>query len=192
MIYGILLAAGSSTRYGNNKLLEKLSDGQTIIEKSGSKLIACVDKAIAIVRVGDIELAARLDTLGFEILFCQNSYLGMGTSLSIAVKNIQVAQGFIVCLGDMPFIQRETIEKVVMLLRQNKSIVVPYYKGNRGHPVGFNCKFKKEISQLSGDIGAKNIINKYSKELYTYDCNDIGILLDIDRKEDLILMNECL
>ena len=189
MIYGILLAAGNSERYGCNKLLEKLSDGQTIIEKSGSKLIACVDNAIAVVRGDNIELADRLELLGFEILLCPDSHLGIGASLSSAIKHIQNAHGYVVSLGDMPFIKQKTIEKVVHLLGQNKSIVMPRYKKSHGHPVGFNYMFKNELSQLNGDQGGKNIINMHSKELFVFDCDDAGVLMDIDTKDDYLLMN---
>ncbi len=183
-IYGILLAAGDSKRYRGDKLLAPLSDGQTIAENAGRKLIEFVDKAVAVVRNHDSVLAGKLEAIGFEVLWCHNSYLGMGTSLSIAAKYVQDAKGLVITLADMPCIQKNTIDKIVRLLSQGKAIVAPSYRGRRGHPVGFNAVFRKELCSLQGDEGACNLLNKYGEQLYIFDCDDPGVLIDIDTRDD--------
>ncbi len=183
-IYGILLAAGDSKRFRGDKLLASLSNGQTIAENSGRKLGACVDKTIAVVRNHDSILARKLEAIGLEVLCCHDSYFGMGTSLSVAVKYAQDAKGLVIALADMPFIQKNTIEKVVRLLSQGKAIVAPSYKGKRGHPVGFNAVFRKELCSLQGDEGARKMFDKYRSQVHIFDCDDPGVLVDIDTRDD--------
>ncbi len=183
-IYGILLAAGDSKRYGGDKLLEPLPDGKTIAENSGRILVASVDKAIAVVRNHDSILAHKLEAIGLEVLCCHDSHFGMGASLSMAAEYAQDAKGLVVALADMPFIQKNTMDKVVRLLSQEKVIVAPSYKGKRGHPVGFNAVFRKELCSLQGDEGARKMFDKYRAQGYIFDCDDPGVLVDIDTQDD--------
>jgi molybdenum cofactor cytidylyltransferase len=63
--------------------------------------------------------------------------------------------------------------------------VAPAYQGKRGHPVGFSAKFRSELEQLAGDEGARSILKRHADQIKLLECNDPGILADIDTPEDL-------
>ena len=48
-IHGLLLAAGASSRFGGQKLLHKLPDGESIIKKSATTLIQVLPECSAVV-----------------------------------------------------------------------------------------------------------------------------------------------
>ena len=56
----------------------------------------------------------------------------------------------------------------------------------RGHPVGFSCQLRGELLTLTGDVGARLLIDKYSNQLYTFKTNEEVVLRDIDIPLDLI------
>jgi molybdenum cofactor cytidylyltransferase len=84
----------------------------------------------------------------------------------------------------MPFIKTETYRSIASLLQKN-NIVTPWYKGNRGNPVGFGSQFFSELMALDGDIGANNIVKSHANAVLRLDLSDRGILLDIDTPADL-------
>jgi len=65
------------------------------------------------------------------------------------------------------------------------TIAAPCWQGRRGHPVGFSQALGPELAALSGDEGAKILIQTYLEQLHIIDCDDSGILRDIDKPDDL-------
>ncbi|HEY7944089.1 MAG TPA: NTP transferase domain-containing protein, partial [Casimicrobiaceae bacterium] len=55
-IVGVLLAAGSGSRFGGDKLLAKLADGTPLALAALSTLAAAVDVVVAVVRPADAAL----------------------------------------------------------------------------------------------------------------------------------------
>ena len=98
------------------------------------------------------------------------------------------AGGWLVALTDMPWIEPATIRLVADALRSGDTIAAPCWQGRRGHPVGFARALGAELAVLSGDAGAKAVIQVHLEQLRVIDCNDAGILFDIDQSEDLQLM----
>ena len=85
-IVGILLAAGSATRFGSDKLLYPLPDGQPIAVASARNLIAAVPRVIAVVRPHAPELEDALRAAGAEVTVCERAAEGMGVTLAHAVR----------------------------------------------------------------------------------------------------------
>jgi molybdenum cofactor cytidylyltransferase len=94
--------------------------------------------------------------------------------------------GWVLALADMPYIPAVIIKKVADAIIQGALIAAPEYKNQRGHPVGFSCQLLDELLTLTGDVGARSLIDKYSDQLYTFATNDEVVLRDIDRPQDLI------
>jgi molybdenum cofactor cytidylyltransferase len=189
---GILLAAGFSRRFGaSNKLLETLPKGCPIALASAKSLIKAIPFSIAVVRPENKELVNLLQDAGLKVLFCSEQDTEMADSLSAAI-NFSAAfgessDGFIIALADMPYINSQTTAAIASKLGEGASIVVPTYQGKRGHPVGFSAKFRTELESLQGDEGARSILKRYPEEIFFLDCDDSGILTDIDTPADLML-----
>jgi len=189
---GILLSAGFSRRFGaSNKLLQILNNGCPVALAAGKKLIEAIPLSIAVVRPENHALAHLLQGAGLKVFFCSEQDTEMADSLSAAVKFSaafgESSDGFIIALADMPYIDSLTIIAISTKLSEGASIVVPTYQGKRGHPVGFSAKFRGELECLFGDEGARSILKRYPEEITFLECDDSGILSDIDTPADLML-----
>lgn len=185
-ITGILLAAGASSRYGSDKLMQPMTDGKPLAVHACQNLAAGCDKVIAVLRPGSLDLAELLRKAGSEPVFCPDAAQGMGHSLAFGIRATPEAAGWLIALADMPLIAPATIQAIAAAIRAGKPLAAPVYQGRRGHPVGFGQQLRDELSQLSGDSGAKSVLQSYREQLCLIDCDDPGILRDIDRPEDLI------
>src|SRR5437868_6942799 len=112
LIAGILLAAGSSSRFGSNKLIHRLSDGTGIAVAAARALNQAVDYSFAVIHSGDDELARQLRAEGLEIVVCAEADQGMARSLACGVVASSEADAWLIALADMPFVNPKTIVAV--------------------------------------------------------------------------------
>ena len=182
-IVGLLLAAGSATRFGADKLLAPLADGTAVGVAAMRALVPAVDTAIAIVRPGDERLAQALVGCGARVTVCLRAAEGMGASLAWGVRGAPLAAAWLVALADMPWIRPSSVARVVEAMRRGATLAAPGWRHARGHPVGFAASFYPELSALSGDEGAKAILARHRVELI--DADDPGVVRDVDTPEDL-------
>lgn len=181
---GVLLAAGSGTRFGGGKLLYPLQDGTPIGVASLRNLRVALPDVIAVVRTGDDELSGQFESEGIVVTLCKDAHLGMAHSLTCAIRASMNAGAWVIALGDMPFVSPATISAVARGLEQSGGIVVPAYRGKRGLPVGFGRRYRAELLGLEGDEGARSVIRRHAQEVEIIVCNDAGILRDIDTPGD--------
>ncbi len=186
VIAAVLLAAGAGKRFGGDKLLHPLEDGVAIAAHAARNLAAAGLEVIAVVRWGDFPLAEMLEEEGCAVTMFQGASRGMGASLAHGVAQARGAGGWVVALADMPRIAPATIGRVVTELEQGALIVAPAHQGERGHPVGFGVALRDELLALDGDQGARAVVERHRDAVRLFECDDPGILLDIDRKADLV------
>jgi molybdenum cofactor cytidylyltransferase len=185
MITGILLAAGSGSRFGGGKLIHALPDGTPIGVASLRNLRRAVGQTLAVVRDGDDALRKLLEAEGTAVRICPDAERGMARSLVCGVEASRDADGWVIALGDMPFVLPQTINAIVERVTQSGHIAIPAYRGQRGHPVAFGRRYRDEILKLDGDEGARSILGRHPGDVEIVECNDRGILRDIDTKADL-------
>lgn len=190
---GILLAAGFSRRFGaTDKLMHTLADGRPIALAAAENMMAALPCTIAVVRPDNATLAALLANAGATVMHCAPHELDMADSLVAAIRHssglAEASDGFIVGLGDMPFIHPATIGRIAdaLVKAQGDSIVVPVFQNQRGHPVGFSAGFRDELENLHGDQGARAILRRHQQAIHLLECDDSGILRDIDTLADVI------
>ena len=184
-IAGLLLAAGSASRFGSDKLRHSLPHGVAIAVQAARHLKSELTRVLAVVRPASDELAAALRADGCEVVVCENAAEGMGASLACAARAAGEADGYIVALGDMPFVRPSTIAAVRDALAGGASLVAPYFRARRGHPVGIAGKFARDLAALTGDEGAKKLLAANERALVKIPVGDPGVIRDIDRPEDL-------
>jgi molybdenum cofactor cytidylyltransferase len=185
-IIGILLAAGKGSRFGGDKLLQPLADGVAIAAHAARNLLAGVpDEVIAVVRWDDIPLADLLEQEGCQVSRCRTADRGMSASLAHGIEHAGHADGWVIALADMPLIRPETIRRVAAALAGGARIAAPVYRGERGHPVGFAMEFRSALMRLTGDTGARAILDQNRDAVQLVECDDPGIHIDIDRPSDL-------
>ena len=188
MIVGILLAAGSASRFGSQKLLARLPDGRRIVAAAASKLIvACAGNVVAVTR-RDPELMDVLAACGCRVVINDHADQGMGSSIAAGVAATP-ANGWVIALGDMPSIRVDTLLTIVEALRTGARIVVPAMDGKHGHPVGFSALYRARLLSLAGDTGAREILKTDCMYVDEICVDDAGIFLDIDTRADLKLQH---
>jgi molybdenum cofactor cytidylyltransferase len=187
-ITGLLLAAGSGSRFGGQKLLARIGE-TAIIGHSADALSAC-DRVIAVVRPGDSALEATLASLGIEVVINPLAQRGMAASLACGVGASGTSAGWCILPADMPYVKRDTARLVVDALRAGAEIVAPFHQGRRGHPVGFCKACKDRLLALQGDYGAREILARASDLITPLEVDDPGILIDIDTPQDLMAMRK--
>jgi molybdenum cofactor cytidylyltransferase len=184
-LVAVLLAAGAGSRFGGEKLLHPLADGVAIAAHAARNLITAGLEVVAVVKPGNFPLYDMFEQEGCSVTVCPHAALGMGVSLAHAVEFSRTADGWIIALADMPMIRPATIGAVVAALNTGAAIAAPAYRGERGHPVGFSSRFRDELTALSGDSGARAVLQRHAAEIRIVECDDPGVLYDIDRKSDL-------
>ncbi len=182
-IVGVLLAAGSATRFGGDKLLRPLPDGTPIGVAALKNLAAAVDTVVAVVRIGDEALATALAAHGARVTACPRAAEGMGESLAWGVRAAPAATGWLIALADMPWVLPATVGRIGDALRQGAPIAAPTWKGAQGHPVGFAASLYAELIGLTGDEGAKSVVARHGAARVATE--DAGVLRDIDTPQDL-------
>lgn len=184
-IVAVLLAAGAGTRFGGAKLLHPLEDGVAIAAHAARNLLAAGLDVTAVLRPGDFPLSDMLEQEGCHVTFCADAAQGMGHSLAHGVGAVREASGWLVALADMPRIKAQTIGQVTAALEAGALIAAAAYRGERGHPVAFSARLREELLRLSGDNGARTLLDRHHDAVTLVDCDDPGTILDIDRPADL-------
>jgi molybdenum cofactor cytidylyltransferase len=184
-IVGLLLAAGSATRFGSDKLRHELPHGVSIAVQAARHLKLELPTVFAVVRPDSPDLLLNLKNEGCEVVICENAAEGMGASLACAAGAAGEADGYLVALGDMPFVRRTTIAAVRDALAGGAPLVAPYFRARRGHPVGLSRKFLKDLVDLRGDAGAKKLLAEHERSIVKIPVGDPGVIRDIDTPEDL-------
>ena len=144
-----------------------------------------LERVVAVVRPGSAELADALEKEGCEVVVCENAAEGMGASLACAARQAGEAGGYLVALGDMPFVRRTTIAAVRDALAAGAPLAAPYWRARRGHPVALSKKFLKQLLALKGDVGAKKLVAENESALVKIPVGDPGVIRDIDTPDDL-------
>jgi molybdenum cofactor cytidylyltransferase len=117
-----------------------------------------------------------------------NSHAEKGMSTSIR-RGLQVirpdSQGILIALGDQPFLKTRTINALIRAFGQEgEGIVIPSFRGRKGHPVIFHRRYKKELSNLKGDMGGKSILEKHPEDVKVVHSKSAGVVKDVDTWQD--------
>ena len=184
----VVLAAGRSERFGagRHKLAQPLGASsllaQTLAHAIASHLRTVVVTTEAFVDVARSSVAARDVVVLPDLASDGSASLGMGTSIAAGVRASADSAGWLVLPGDMPLVQSATLLAVARAL-DHHAVAYAQHGGRRGHPVGFAAELYPELTELSGDEGARRIIARYPA--FAVDLDDPGILVDIDTEDDL-------
>ncbi len=177
-IEGIVLAAGYSSRTGLFKMGLKLKD-KTIIQQTIDGMSKYCSRVI-VVGGYRIEKLKRLieKHKNIQVIFNPDYKKGMFTSVKKGIKHIN-CERFFVLPGDLPFVTGNVYEK---LLKTYGDIIIPVYKGKKGHPVLINSTLKNEILEEKDNSSLSRFIKRKGYEIV--ETNESGILKDIDTLED--------
>jgi len=185
----IVLAAGKSTRMGEPKQLLRLGERTVLGQTLENIRDAGVDEVVLVLgsSAETIRQHSPASTFeGLKVVVNRDYGQGMASSLraGLSAAGSQIDAALIV-LADQPFVRPETFGQIVDRYRRSEAqIVIPTYKGFRGNPVLLDRSVFPDVMALGGDIGCRAIFGSHVEGIVKVEVEDVGILLDIDSKDD--------
>ncbi len=180
----IVTAAGLGSRFGGAvHKLDQAFDGTTVLATTVRHAVQTQLSVVVVTTAGRAAaLASVIAPYDIVVLTDAQAARGMGASIATGVVERSGAPGWLVLPGDMPLVQPSTMLAVAAALEQHP-VAYAQYRGRRGHPVAFAAELYSELTQLSGDDGARRVMLRYPA--YGQEVEDPGVLLDIDTPTDL-------
>ena len=184
----IVLAAGSSRRMNEPKQLLSFQ-GKTLLRRAVETAVASICEPVVVVLGANFEkVRAEIEDLPVEIVFNEDWQDGLSSSLKSGIANLLKfapdSAAVVVALADQPFIEAKHINLFADKFDQSKKLVIAArYTGTVGVPALFAREILADFDHLSGDKGAKPIIEKHRSSLLTIDLPEAAF--DIDTPFDL-------
>jgi len=114
---------------------------------------------------------------------------GLGTSLKAGVAAVPAeSDGVVVCLGDMPQVTAGLIDRLIAAYDAEKGalVIAPTRNGQRGNPVLWARRFFPDLMAISGDVGARHVLESYGEAVVEVPVQEEGAFLDVDTPEALV------
>lgn len=190
-VAAVVLAAGSASRMaasGSHKLLAEF-DGVPLVRRSVETVLAAnLDQSVVVTgyRADDVERA--IGDLGMAITRNHDFATGMASSLRAGLQVVREgADGLLVMLADMPAIRPEHLDLMIETFRRERgrAIVRAVSEGKRGNPVILPATTFEAISKLTGDIGARPVIERSGLPVVDIDIGEAAHV-DTDTPEDIM------
>jgi molybdenum cofactor cytidylyltransferase len=212
-IPGVLLAAGSSERFGSEKLLTQLPSGERLLERalkvhllsSISPLILVASPSLgSVIWEGAAFSASKLSIGkrangwysfssqwgGGRLVINEDFQKGMSSSIHkglSCLRDEERGNGVLISLSDLPLLTAETIDFFIHKYFEEKiGILVPFFNDTIGHPVIFDMTlFKEDIASIQGDVGLRVLIRNYPEQVTRIPWHDDSVTWDVDTLRDL-------
>jgi molybdenum cofactor cytidylyltransferase len=180
----VVLAAGLSRRMGGaNKLLLELG-GVPLVARAADAALASRARPVVVV-TGHEAARVRAALAGRAVAFAHNPDHAAGLSASLRVGLAALGaevDGAVVCLADMPWVRGAHIDALLdaFAASGSRAICVPSYEGQRGNPVLWPARCFGEIAALTGDQGARSLLERHAALVRDVPVADVGVSLDVD------------
>lgn len=179
-IAGIILAAGASSRMGQDKALLRWGD-KTFLEHLLAALRNAETDPVRVVLGANADEVQKKISLGAgEAVFNPDWQKGMLSSLIAGLNSLPTdAEAAVVCLVDHPCVSSTLIRALCENFRAgDKLIVVPTYRGRRGHPVLFSAALFDELRAAPLEVGARHVVRRHADDILEMPTEEEGVLLN--------------
>lgn len=185
-IAAVVLAAGRSTRLGRPKQLLSLGDKPLLAYVLRRVRQASVDRRSIVLGHASDEIEQAVDLSGFEILRNPHHRDGQSTSVRTAVERLRdEVSAIIFVLGDQPLLASAVIDQIADSYRESPAkIIQPRFAEGPGNPVLIDHALFDELSQLTGDTGARPILREQQELIRFIECSQYHRPADVDTWED--------
>jgi len=183
----LILAAGRARRMrGEDKLLQ-MAQGQPVLRHLTQQALRIgLPVLVALPRNGADARRAALDGLQVRMVEVAEPEIGMSESLSAGIRALPAdCTGVMLLLADMPGITANDMTAVVRAYIDAGSALVvrgATAQGAAGHPVIFPARLFPQLIKLTGDQGARDILNTEDVKLVILPTDHA--VLDLDTPED--------
>ncbi len=185
MIVAVVLAAGLSKRMGQPKLLLAL-DGTPVLRHAVERVLAGgLDEIVIVVPPTHDEFKAALAGMRVRFAVNPNPEAGQGTSIAAGIAALPPGtEAALVALGDQPHLPPQVIPALIDAFKDGRrAIAAPRYREGQGNPVLFGVQVFSELRALTGDRGARSIVDREPGRVTWVDL-DLPMPSDVDTLED--------
>ncbi|WP_421934000.1 nucleotidyltransferase family protein [Phenylobacterium sp.] len=192
----IVLAAGSGTRFGGGKLLAAYGGG-VLLEGALRAAFAAPVRTVTVVTGADPSRVAAVATAHakaagqgarLRIVHAVDHAEGMGASLRRGAAALPAdAEGVFIFLGDMPRIPVAVLAPLAQAVEDGAPAAAATFGGKRGHPAVIGAALIPQLLTLTGDAGARAVLQGLGDRLALVEAPDDGVLFDVDQPADLDL-----
>jgi CTP:molybdopterin cytidylyltransferase MocA len=180
---GLILAAGAGRRFGGTKQLADLH-GRPLLEHAIEAMLAvpALDPVLVVLGHAADAILARIDFGDAEVVVCEEWDRGQGFSLRRGIAALGHAGSVVITLGDQPFITPEVITEALDQL-EGWDAVRANYDGQPGHPVVLGRSVMDAVSELDGDVGARDLLARF--RVRDWEAGHLASATDVDTPEEL-------
>ena len=184
-VAGVLLSAGTSSRFGaRNKLLAEV-EGVPIVRRAAESLLNSRVSTVTVVLGHEADrVRAVLEDL--SVTFVENPRYegGQATSVGAGVEAVRDrADAIVFALGDMPFVDPDSVNALIDSYRAGLGDApAAACEGKRGNPALFDARYFEALADVEGDTGGRKILLREGTLVET---GDPGVLADVDDPDDL-------
>ena len=187
-ISAIVLAAGESRRMGETKQLLDVG-GKPLLQNILDRIRQTeVDEVILVLGHEAERIQKKVSTTGAKVVLNPDYGQGMITSIRRGLQALDPrSEGFFIVLGDQPGIEPKVYNLLIQEFRTcfpRKTILLPTYKGKRGHPALFSVKYRPEAFRIEGDRGFRDVLEMYPQEVFLVELESESIVNDLDTPQD--------
>jgi len=185
MISAILLAAGQSKRMNGENKLTKEIQGTPVIKHSVKNILASSIDELIVVLGYQKEIIEKIIGKNEKVKFVFNKNFenGMTFSIKTGLNHLSIkTEAFFICLGDMPMVNSDIYNQLINS-RNQKNIIVPTYN-QQGNPVLFDKSMKEKVMDITGDVGAKKILELNKDKILNLEINDQSITKGFNTQGD--------
>ena len=182
----VLLAAGAGKRFGGNKLTAQVH-GKPMYLWAMENIEEMKTELPAVVVTGTPEIVSAAEAKGMIAIFNGQPELGISLSIRLGLEAViqedRKVDGILFMVCDQPWLEKTTL--VRLMSEFDGGILALSYGERRGNPVIFSREYLKELSELSGDIGGRQVMARHRENVRFLEVNDEKELQDIDKREQI-------
>lgn len=182
-IAAIILAAGQSSRMGQNKLLLDFNGKPLLCHVIDQALALNLPETVVVLGHQAEAIRAAIGDRPVRSVLAPDYAEGMSASLKAGIDSLKPdIDAAMILLGDMPQVTVPLLRLLISAYNplEGRAIVLPTHDGKRGNPVLWDRRFFPEIRQLAGDVGARHLIGEHAEMVVEISTDDRAILQDID------------
>lgn len=182
----VLLAAGAGKRFGGNKLTAQVH-GKPMYLWAMENIEEMKTELPAVVVTGTPEIVSAAEAKGMIAIFNGQPELGISLSIRLGIEAViqedRKVDGILFMVCDQPWLKKTTL--VRLMSEFDGGVLALSYGERRGNPVIFSREYLKELSELSGDIGGRQVMARHRENVRFLEVNDEKELQDIDKREQI-------
>ena len=182
----VLLAAGAGKRFGGNKLTAQIH-GKPMYLWARQNLEEMKTEMPTVVVTGTPEIVSAAEAKGMIAIFNGQPELGISFSIRLGIEAVmqedRKVDGILFMVCDQPWLEKTTLARLISEF--DGGILALSYGERRGNPVIFSREYLKELSELSGDTGGRQVMARHRENVRFLEVNDERELQDIDKREQV-------